>query len=428
VSAQRVVGDLRQAQDQMAARRYLRAVLAVAVSAKRGRYLVLHLGSGLLRTDRLGALVVRALIDGRSDAEAIELGERIEVGAGGRARQLIDELAARGAMSMVPPWQAGRHWRTRRLAAWIIGLALSVAGPLVRWTPIPVLARIYKFLTASPVGNHVWRSRRLDILRNLRASGYSDQSGQWLARVGRASAECAPSNGLFIYLSAVMPPERVVRLVDHLVDRGAADELARRLHVSGATVGVFLHGPFCVAVPHALRARRVEVVRTITGYSHGANVGASAGPLSGFFGDPVEMAVEVADPLATAALVRHLNAGRSVYIALETVAGTRKAAAVQMLGQSFSRNDGPAWLAVRSGRPLAMWTTHRSHSGVVVTASPLMYPDLALPVGHRVAALSARLYECAEAAVRQHPEAWGGWGYLDLIKGRPQMAPQAESE
>jgi lauroyl/myristoyl acyltransferase len=422
VSVQSVVMATPPAQDGTAATKYLRAVLAVARPAGRGRYLVLHFGSGLLRTDHLGALALRALIRGRSAADAMDLVERIETGAGGRARRLIDELDARGALSMVPPWQAARHWRTRRFAAWSIGLALSIAGPIVGLTPIPILARMFSFLTSTPMANHVWRSRRHEILRNLRTSGYAGESEQWLVDVGRASAACAPSNGLLIYLSAVMSSERLDRLVDRLIDRSAADDLARRMQAAGACVGVFLHTPLCVAVPNALRARGIDVVRTVTGHSHGVNVSASLGPLSAFFGDAPEMAVELADPLSASALVRNLKAGRSVHVALETVAGARKVAAVEMLGQLFSRNDGPAWLAVRSGRPLALWTTHGSPSGVVMTASQLLHPDPSLPVAARVAALSETLYIYAEATIRGHPGAWGGWSYLDLIRGKPEPA------
>src|SRR4029077_11310219 len=113
----------------------------------------------------------------------------------------------------------------------------------------------------------------------------------------------------------------------------------------------------------------------------------------------------------------HLKSGRSVYVALDVPASERKPAAeVKMLGHAFPRNDWPAWLAMRSGRPLALWTTHSTPAGVVITASPTLYPDPSLPIGMRVADLSERLYALAEAAILEHPEAWTFLGYLHLLK------------
>jgi hypothetical protein len=166
--------------------------------------------------------------------------------------------------------------------------------------------------------------------------------------------------------------------------------------------------------------------------THGIYLSESSGPLSNFFGDAPQMAVADNDSLvATGTLLRNLKAGRSVYIALDNIIHVRDHKTgelrkpkteieVEMLGLRFPRNDGPAWLAVRSGRPLALWTTHCSPSGVVVlTGSQLIQQDLSLPIEERVAAMSQRLYACAEVAIRAHPEAWRYWSYLNLMTVNP---------
>jgi lauroyl/myristoyl acyltransferase len=137
-----------------------------------------------------------------------------------------------------------------------------------------------------------------------------------------------------------------------------------------------------------------------------------------FFGDTPDVVVESTDSGASGGLLRHLKAGRSVYVALDDLARGRKGISeIYMMNQSFPRNDAPAWLATRSGRPVALWTTHWSGSRVVITPYALIYPDPSLPQEVRVAALSERLYRHAEAAIRAHPEAWGCWNYLHLVTG-----------
>jgi hypothetical protein len=399
-------------------RRYLRSLLAVTSIPGRTTYLVLHLGSGTMRTDRLGILVIRALTEGKPVDEAIAAVENMEPGAGERAGELIDQLALRGALTNRPPWMRKRQWRSRRLIGWVMGGFLGVACRAAYRMPIRTLAWTFNLFVAGPGTLHMWRSRKRDILGSLRASGYDELPASDVAALGRRSAACGPANGLLLFLSLVMPRDRFLALVDRLVDRESMAAEAERLAATGGAVGVFLHTPLIVSVPHALRVRGVAVVRTVTGNSHGLNVSAKSGPMVDFFGDPTEMVVEVHDGLDSATLVRHLKAGRVVQIALETVAPGRQGARVNLMGHVVARNDGPAWLAVRSGCPLTLWTTRRTSTGAALESSSLLYPDPAIPAGLRVAELSERLYRKAEDAIRRHPSEWGGWGFLDLIRGQ----------
>lgn len=396
---------------------YLRPVLVVARSARRKEYVVVHLASGsFFRTDWLGAVTMRALIKGCSGGRAMDLVERIEAGAGERARQLICQLDSQHAMTLERPTANGRR-RLHRIAALVIGLGLDIVGPLVRVAPTGVLAWTFKVWPASPIARYVWRSSRPTVINGLRASGYAGRTDEWLLHVGRSCTADATRNYLFNYVSVAIPAQRREGLVNRLFDRDSLEELAIRLQAAGPVIGVFLHTPLCVAVPNALRARGHDAVRVVVLRTHGINVMQSSGRLGDFFGESSEMAVEESGPNASGALLRHLEAGRSVHLALDKLPGEGKTAQVEVMGHRLARNDGPAWLAAHSGRPIALWTTHNSPSGVVVTASPLLYPDLKLPVKHRVAALSQRLYAYAEAVIREHPEAWTLWTHPGFVAG-----------
>lgn len=389
---------------------YLCVATAVCRSARSGEYVVAHLGSGsFFRTDRLGAATARALINGRVGAEAMQLAESIDAGAGERARRLICLLGSTGAMNVIQPRRRRIRWASIGL-----GLALGSMAPMVRIAPARLLAWTFKLWFSTPIAWHVWRCSRFRIELNLRASGYGDRSRRWLAQVGRRCAVEPSRNYLFNYVSVAIPSRRLERLVDRLFEADSLRELAVRLKESGPVVGVFLHGPLCVALPNALRNRGQEVVRVIVPRTHGVNVSASSGRLRDFFGESAEMTVEENDPNASGALLRHLKAGRNVYVALDRLAEGRTAK-IEILGHWLARNDAPAWLAVHSRRPVMLWTTHSTRRGVVVTASPLIHPDPTLPLERRVATVSERLYAHAEAAIREHPEAWTCWTYPNLI-------------
>lgn len=411
----RLAGDADHSSPQ-----YLKPVLVVARSARRGEYVVVHLASGsFFRTDRLGAVVMRALIKGKSSVEAETLVESMEAGAAKRARQLILQLDSQHALTFDRPVQTGSR-RFHRSVACVAGVVLTSFGPLVRVAPAGVVAWIFKAWPSTPIAKYVWRYTRGTVIKGLRASGYGLRPQEWLLDVGRRCSAEASRNYLFNYVSVAIPRPRMQRLVKRLFDESSLQKLASCLEQSGPVVGVFLHNPLCVAVPNALRTSGQEVVRVIVSRTHGIYVSEKSGRLGDFFGEPSELAVEESGPDASGILLRHLKAGRSVHLALDKLPGEGKAATVGLLGHDVSRNDGPAWLAVHSKRPLALWTTYNSSTGVVITTSPLLYPDSNLSVQRQVAALSQRLYSYAEAAIREHPEAWTLWthpGFLDSNLG-----------
>ena len=414
-----LVLDTPEGNRNSAPQKYLSALLGVANSARKGEYVIVLPGSGsYFRTDSLGALAAQALINGRADCDVIDLVEGIEAGAGGRARQLIGMLDSWGAMTVSPPRRDGARWRLRRAAAIALGTALGLLGQAVHIAPTRLLAWTFRVWPLTPVARHIWRCSRFRILLNLRASGYGSRPEAWLQDVGRRIAAEPSRNYLFNYVSVAIPARRLDRLVNRLFDRDSLEDLAVRLEAAGPVVAVFLHGPLCTAVPNALRARGHDVIRVVVSPTHGINLAQRSGRLGGFFGDSSNMAVEENDPNASGALLRHLKAGRSVYVALDKLAGDGKTARVEMVGRDFARNDGPAWLAVQSRRALAFLTTHNSRHGVVIAAPPLLYPDPSLPVERRVSALSQRLYAYAEAAIREHPAAWTAWSDLSLLEGR----------
>jgi hypothetical protein len=229
-----------------------------------------------------------------------------------------------------------------------------------------------------------------------------------------------------MFLSLCLSQPRLGRVLNRLFDPIAADEVAHRVQEEGATIGVFLHGPLCPAVPNVLRSRGCDVIRVVAPLTHGMRISSSSQPLRDFFGESPDILVADNTTLSIGPLLRHLKDGRSVYVALDNIIHVRDVetgdlskpkaqAEVEMLGHRFPRNDMPAWLAARSGRPMVLWTTHGSEAGVVIKASPAIAPDPALPMEQRIAALSETLYKYAEAAILAHPEAWRYWTHINLM-------------
>lgn len=398
--------------------KYLKWVVGVGRSARPGEYVIAHPMTGLFcRTDWLGAMAVRALIDGQSGPEVIDMVERIEAGAGQRLLLLLFLLDLKGAFSMVPLYRT-QKWRG--VAARALGLALSTVGLSVRLAPPALLAGMFRLLLSAPVA-HLWRSKPLVLPDEVGRNGST-------ARPGAVVRPHRSFNYLFMYYSVSLSPERLSRLVKRLFDRASVESVSASVKEAGPTIGVFLHGPLFPAVPNVLRAHGNQVVRAVVPMTHGMYVSQSSGKLPSIFGDPEDMAVATTSPLvATGSFLRHLKAGRSVYVSLDDIQTARDpvtgelskpkpAATIELLGHRLPRNDGPARLAVRSGCPVTLWSTHCSPSGgVVMTASPLLYADSSLRPEERVAELSERLYGYAEAAIREHPEAWRYWSFLTLM-------------
>jgi hypothetical protein len=400
---------------------YLQSTVAACRSARRGEYVIVHFRSGtFLRTDRLGAVLVKRLIDGRSDIEAIAEVDRIEPGAGERARRLVFALRMKGALSPALPHEGRRRARARRWKSMLMGLPVAGMGPILRYTPAGVLGMGFRLLLTTPIGRGTSRPQGKQVMSS--------------AGAGRERGDIPPVvrpnrsfNHLFMILAVSLSPKRLDRLVDSMFDNESVDRAAQELESFAPAVGVFLHSPLCQAVPNALRIRGYKIARVVIPWTHGFNLSPKSGPLRDFFGDRSDQSVDSVDPRGTPGLLlRQLKAGSTVYVALDNIIHVRDettgdlhrpnpAATIEMLGLRFPRNDGPAWLAELSRRPVVLWSTHTSGSGVVLTASPPLWPDPSLTVDRRVADLSERLYRHAEAAIRQHPEAWRYWSHLDMI-------------
>ena len=387
--------------DRPTAPKYLRALAAVTRSPRKGEYLVVLLRTGsFYRTDWLGAKVAQTLIDGKSDLEALDVIDRIEEGSAEWGQRLIYVLEAKGALTASRPPSGLPRWQ-RKLVAGIAGPALGAIGPILRIMPPRLVAAGFRMLLSVVTGSS-------------------------LPSKGRGSRPRRSFNYAFMYLTICLTPPRLDRVVNHLFDHRAADEVAARVRSEGATVAAFLRGPLCPAVPNVLRTRGNEVVRVVAPLSHGVNISRGAGRLVDFFGEsPPKLVIDTA-PLFTAELLRHLKEGRSVYVGLDNIQHVydpktgiltkpKAMAEVEMLGYRFPRNDYPAWLAARSGRPLVLWTTHDSSAGCVIKASPPIYPDASLPMTDRVAELSRALYRYAEAAIREHADDWRYWQHINLM-------------
>jgi hypothetical protein len=389
------------ATDRAAAPKYLRALTAVSRSPRKGEYLVILIRSGsFYRTDRLGAKLARAMISGKSNIEALELIDHIEAGSSEWGQRLIYALEAKGALATSRP--ASPPPLRLRLVAYIAGPVLGAVGPIVRIMPPALLASLFRKLLSLGSGGSAPSNRR-HRPRQRRSFNYA-----------------------FMYLTLCLPPERVGKVINRLFDRAAADEVADRVKAEGPTVAAFLRGPLCPAVPNVLRARGLEVVRIVPPLSHGVFVSRQSGQLVDFFGETPQMLVRDTGRLFAGELLRHLQEGRSVYVGLDNILHVRDpktgtlskpqvTAVVEMLGRRFPRNDFPAMLATRSGRPLVLWTTHDSAAGCVISASPPLYPDSSLPMADRIAELSKALYRYAEAAIHEHADDWRYFAHINLM-------------
>ncbi len=390
----------RDATDHVEKPKYLRALAAVCRSPRKGEYLVVLFRSGAFyRTDWLGAKVARALIQGRPTIEALELIERIEPGSAEWGQRLIYTLEAKGAITTSRPPSGLPRWR-RLLVARIAGPLLGVVGPIVRITPPRLVADAFRVLLYLGAG------------RSVAGNGHGSPRRSF--------------NYAFMYLTICLTPQRVGKVVNRLFDRAAADEVTARVRSDGPVVAAFLRGPLNPAVPCVLRTRACEIVRVVPPLSHGVYVSRRSAPLVDFFGESSQMLVVDTAPLFSAALLRHLKEGRSVYVGLDNILHVRDPKTgvlrkpkgmpeVDMLGFRFPRNDFPAWLAARSGRPLVLWTTHDSAAGCVISASPPIYPDASLPMANRVAELSRAVYRLAEAAIREHSDDWRYRAHINLL-------------
>jgi lauroyl/myristoyl acyltransferase len=417
VQASRLVVDAPPAEGLSEPDRHLGALLAVGRSARRHEFIIAHLGSGtFLRTDGLGARIARALTNGYSDSEAARLAEQLEPGAGERARRLTKALDDWDALNADDLARSDLMRLLRRLLAKALGQILTVVGRLIPLAPTWMLVRIFRIWLSTPIAYHVWRCSQFRIRLNLTATGYASMPEAQLEDLGRRCAAEPSRNFLFHYAAIALPPKRLTALVDRLFEKHSVKELAARLEDDGPAVAVFLHCPLCAAVPTALRSRGNKIVRVVVPRTHGVMLSRRSGLLVDFFGESPDMAVDEGDPDASGELLRHLKAGRSVYIALDKLAIDGRAPRIEMLGHKLARNDGPAWLAVRSGRPVSLLTTHDSPTGVVIKASQFLYPDASVPMHLRVERLSQHLYAQAERAIRQHPEAWTCWADLSLLQ------------
>jgi lauroyl/myristoyl acyltransferase len=360
--------------------------------------------------------------DGMSDVNAAQLAERQEAGAAERAHLLIEGLATGGALTWNRPDRRKTRWRVRRLAAVTAGLGLGFASALVRHMPAPVVARAIGLIPSSLFATHVYRSGAAMTMAHLRSSIFADRPPAWLRRVGVGSAAVSVTNASFMFLTTVLARSRMNLVSDRVVDRSSADLLAAQVAEAGPMIGVFLHGGLFGVVPNVLRTRGHRVVRAVMPLTHGTYLSEASGKLTDLWGETPELTVDASDALGTAAMVRRLEEGSSVYIALDKLAIDRPPGTVYILGLALPRNDGPAWLAVRSGRPLALWTTHLERGRFVISTTPTLQPDSALPPRERVARLSEQLYRLAEEAIRAHPEAWACWTYLDGRTGGSEIA------
>lgn len=399
------------------AARYLRTSLFLV--RYRGRYVLVHPGSSvILITDTPGARAVMRLIRGHSETAVRAWAESRLAGAGERVGQLVDRLDTIGAITTDCP-RRGVRWRVRSSLSLLMGHALTLASVTVPRLPLPLLRLMFDALPFTPLVARTVGQIQPYVDANLCASGYADTRDEWRCAIARSCAAASARTFFLMYLALVLAPGKLRRLLHMLFDMESFAAMDHTLRTSGGGIVAGLHTSLYVGIIPLLGAAGWEsaVLADITAL--GANVANELPPGLDIYGQYAAI-LDSHARMVGKDLLECLRAGKLAVLAFDAPPqGTTDGAAVRsisLLRQPVNRFDGPAWLAVRSGKPIVFVATYRRGRKTVIAVQPPLYPDLDLPRRAQVEDLTARLYGVAELFLRQHPEAWMAWCYLhDLI-------------
>ena len=409
--------------------RYLRTSLIVV--RYRGGYVLLHPGSSVtLLTDVLGARAAIRLIRGQSASDVCAWAEARLPGAGARVARLVDRLDTIGAITSGVP----RHdlrWHLRRSLSLLAGPLLTMASLLVPYLPVVLLRALLTALPYTPLVARTVGQIEPYVSANLQASGYAHTSASWRQSIARSCAAASARTFFAMYLALVLPPRKLLRLTAACFDLESFATLERVLRESDGAVLACLHTSAYIGFLPLLHAAGWETVTIADVASLSATVGSD--PLAGLsiYHRYTTAIVDSRAPMSGRALLKHVLTGKLATIAFDVPPSESGDAArmptISFLGRRLYRFDGPAWLALHSGKPIVFTATYqRGHRTAIYTRPPLL-PAPNLPRQSRVADLSARLYEAGETFLRAHPDAWMAWCYLhDLVA--PEQAAVEHGE
>lgn len=400
---------------------YLRTSLLVVRHAKR-QYALYHPGSSVaLLTDPTGAAVARRLILGWSGDVVREWLDQTMPGADERLRQLLDRLAIIGSVTDSPPRRTFR-WRMRVFGSLAASGVLSAALALLPHLPVRFLCWLLNALPSSPLISRTIGQIAPFVISMLDESGYQDLPVAWKHAVVRGSAATSARTSTLMVIAHAASRKKITRLASLLVERRSSRALREAISETNGVIVAGLHSDIFV-MPFA-----ESVVGDVPALGI-ADEGATLMPfepdtaltLNSYLGSHI---LPTHSTMTMRTLARHLAGGGVVHILFDArpEQSGGETATVSFLGHTLRRVDGPAWLAVRSGKPIVFAGVYRAGSQVGYDMSPQLWADQALTRSEQIRDLSERLYAEAEAFVRRHPEAWMGWSYLPMLLGEHVQA------
>lgn len=390
---------------------FLRSALIPLSHQSTGRYGLFHPGSGvMIAVDRLGVLAARELLGGASLAQA-----RQRLALTGRLSHAgFDALAAALAQAGALGEVTGPRWRreVRALACRWLGVAgLRAADTLVA-LPYSAQRWLLSWLPRAVLGPRVMAQARWYLDGVLTASGYGEAPAVERERLIRAVCQATTRTMLFGLLSVVAAPTHAGAWLRRVVEARGAAEVDAAVAAGGAVVAC-LHseGYLALLARHAhTYARAACAVRA---EMVSVNLDAHA-PASDAVTRALGAQMDNTDPMAARRLADYLRAGGIVTLPFDGAPLNAPTTHVELLaGRPLRASRGPAWLAVRSGRPLYFATTHWDGQRVVIDyGEPLSVPG-DLTRREQVTALTTELYQRANRWVEAHPGAWTGWTFLE---------------
>jgi lauroyl/myristoyl acyltransferase len=265
----------------------------------------------------------------------------------------------------------------------------------------------------------------------LRRSGYDGLSATERHCLLRAICRAASRTMLFGLLVVLAEPHRAQRLLRQFVRPKGFDTVRAAAEAGGAVVAC-LHSD-CYPALLALQARTFEHASCVV-RAEMVCVGLEAGAappdyVAQALGTQISNTAAMG-PRLLAACVRK---GGVVTLPIEAVpVGATRGQVVSLAGHPLRANRGPAWLAVRTGRPLFLATTRWVGRRVLVDYGEPLRVSADLSRQEQVERLTSELYARADLWVRAHPSDWTGWTFLEhymtQLPSRQHSSPNPASD
>lgn len=340
---------------------------------------------------------------------------------------LADRLALLGAMTDAPPVKSPRA-HLRMWGSLAAGGIFSLLTYVLKWLPVWALHWLFIALPQRFLGMRVVGQIAPYVDANLCASGYGAHSRAWRHSIAKSVAAAGVRWGLYLYLCLILPAEKMTRLTWRLLDLADWARLESALRETDGCVLATLHAELMVlalVIGLARSGRAIALIADLeaTGVALARqahmNEALSADSDRQKYQAVARHIINSHMHMASKKLLEYLRAGAITTIAFDAPPrreeGRKALATVSLMGREVYRNDGAAWLAAWSGKPVLFVGTYWTGKRVALDIAPAMYPDVDLLRKQQIEMLSRQLYATGEAFLRRHPEAWMVWSYIEQL-------------